>query len=201
MTLLLGPFHVVLLVLLISGTDKVLRPGGAAGALKASGLVPGVQRLSLGRVLGRILGIAEISCAALAFLKPSLFSVLAVAVVFSGFIWFVHKLRNTDATAGCGCFGSSTTPPGLTHLVFNAIATAIALAAAGAIVLSQSRPEIQLVTAEGFGTLAAYVVAASVGAILFLNGPTLLADITVAKSGDHTHRPVKTFAVSKAFKP
>ena len=196
MTLLLGPFHVVLLVLLISGADKIFRPRAAGEALKASGLATGSARVSL----GRLLGLVEVSCAAAAFLGPSPVTALAVAAVFSGFIWFVHRLRTTDATAGCGCFGSSTTPPGVAHQLFNSVAVSVALAAVITMAVSAARPEIQLVRAEGLAVLGAYLAAALVGAMLFLNGPTLLADMAAAKSGDHTHRTVPTFAISKAFK-
>ena len=147
-----------------------------------------------------MLGGVEISCAAIAFLAPSVLSATAVAIVFAGFIWFVYRLRSIDSTAGCGCFGSSTAPPGAAHQWFNAAAAAVALAAAATMALSTARPEVELVSSEGMGAMAAYVIAASIGTSLFLNGPTLLAELDAAKSGDHAHRPVKTFSVSKAFK-
>jgi hypothetical protein len=196
MTLLLGPFHVVLLVLLISGADKIFRPQAAGEALKASGLATGPTRVSV----GRLLGVVEVSCAALAFRQPSPATALAVAVVFAGFIWFVRRLRTTDATAGCGCFGSSTTPPGAAHELFNLVATSVALIAAATMAVATGRPEIELVRAEGLTVLGAYLVTALVGAMLFLNGPTLLAEVAAAKSGDHTHRTAQTFSISKAFK-
>lgn len=196
MPLLLGPFHVVLLVLLISGVHKLLRPAAAAEALKASGLVTGSGRTSLSRLLGA----TEVSCALVAFLAPSVLSATGVAAVFSGFMWFVYRLRGIDSTAGCGCFGSSTAPPGAAHQWFNAGAAAVALTVAATVALSPALPEIELVTEQGLGAMAAYLVAASIGASLFLNGPTLLAELDAARSGDHAHRPVQTFAVSKAFK-
>jgi hypothetical protein len=147
------------------------------------------------------MGLIEISLALIAFTIPSTVTALTVAFVFCMFIWFVRRLRQIDSTAGCGCFGSSTAPPGVTHHVFNAVAAGIAVGAAASMAFASLKPDLQLVATDGLGTLAAYLVTIVVGALLFLNGPTLLAELAAAKVSDTAHRPVQTFSISGAFKP
>ncbi len=112
----LGPFLVVSSLLVVSGAFKVVSPAGVAGALDAIGTrVP--------RWSGRVLGVGEMALGAVALVVPGRIPPTAVAAAYLTLAGVVLVLRRRGATS-CGCFGEISSPPSLTHVVFN-------LAAAG----------------------------------------------------------------------
>ena len=210
MKVLLGPFHILLVVLLLSGADKLLRPTGAAAALRSAQLVPGAAASSVRRslVMARGLGLAEIGASILALtaasatsaLWPSAASALLVGLIFLGFTWFVRRLASKDDAASCGCFGVSTTPPGPAHRWFNLIAVALSIATAVAVVVSGQTPSIATIGDAGASVWIPYLVATVATANLFLLGPSLLAELAAApESNANDHRSTRTFSVTEAL--
>jgi hypothetical protein len=176
MSALAGPLHLVALVLVVSGAQKVARPAPAAQAMVAAGL-PLPARLHAG--IGIALGIAEAATGLTVFAAPHPATAAWLGVAYLALAGFVLVLRRRDATAGCGCFGAATTPPSTTHVVLNVAAAAVALAAAATGV-----PDVVEVLDEGAGVAVPYTALVALGAGLVLLAPTLLAGIEQAVRGD-----------------
>ncbi len=206
---LIGVFHTLLFVLLLSGTDKILRPDRASEALRAARLVPGpaARRVGRSRFLARCLGAIEVVTAVGVAFGPSsgpraIAGVLWVGVVFAGFVWFVTRLASIDATAGCGCFGPSSAPPGPAHRRANLAAVAVAVTTAIVAIVTDAGPHLSAVTDRGPTVWLPYVATVWGAALLFLLAPSLLADLAAARRGgpDPAHR-VRTFAVDREWQP
>lgn len=215
MTLVLGMFHIVVLALGISGFDKLLAPAPAGAALMAARLVPGTGpvRHRTGDLMARTLGLVEVAVASAAFGVPilpaglevraaTITATIGVAALFGGFTWFAIRLASIDSSAGCGCFGAASAPPGPLHIVLNLVAIAIGAATSLAVVISNDLPRITIVTSGGLTETLPYLAAVLIGASLFLKGPALLAEVGAARNhGRHNHDQAITFAVSKDWRP
>jgi len=165
---LAGPLHLVALVLVISGAQKVGAPAPAAQAMRDAGLPVPVRA----QWAGVVLGVVE-ACVGLAvFAAPHPVSALAVAAAYLGFAGFVVVLRRRDATAGCGCFGAASSPPTTAHVVVNLLAAVVALAAAAVGVT-----DVVEVLDEGVGVAVPYAALVVAGAGLVLLAPALLGQI------------------------
>ena len=115
-----GPLFIALGVLVVAGVAKTLRPSPTAAALSALS-VP--QPL----IAARLLGVAEIilGLSAAIFGLPVLYGLVAAA--YGAFTLFVlWALNGNQQVVSCGCFGHEDTPPTMGHVVFNAVAVAIA---------------------------------------------------------------------------
>lgn len=160
--IVLGPAWIAAVVLGAAGVGKVVRPGAAVEALR-------VLRLPHSPLAVRLLGAIE-TLVALA------------AVVLGGWVWAVvaaaylvlagaaERLRRAalaaargdgGAVAGCGCFGRSSAPVGLTHVLVDVLAALVAAATAwsGAGSLRSVWPELPVaglahVLLVGTGALA-----------------------------------------------
>lgn len=190
MTVLIGPFHTLLVVLFLSGTDKLVRPDGAARAMRSAKLVPGVglSALRRSRLLARSLGATEVGLAiaplAVSWLaaESSVLAIsaalaVAVAVMFVGFVWFVVRLTAQDSTAGCGCFGVASVPPGTADQLFNLAAAAIAVSSAAVVNVSSASLGLGPIADHGVSVAALYGVVVAAAAVMFLVGPSLLTGL------------------------
>lgn len=166
---LAGPLHLVALVLVVSGAQKLGRPLPAAQAMAAAGLRVPVR---LRPVAGRALGVVEAASGLAVFAVPHPAAALWLAGAYLALAGFVVVLRRRDATASCGCFGSATTPPTTAHVVLNLAAAAVALAAAAVGV-----PDVLDVLDAGVGVAVPHAVLVALGAGLVLLAPALLADL------------------------
>lgn len=167
MSSLAGPLHLVALVLVISGAQKLVRPLPAARAMVSAGLRLPARRHAL---VGTLLGIAEAGTGLAVFAAPNRASAAWLGAVYLALAGFVVTLRRRDATAGCGCFGAADTPPTAAHVVSNLTAAAVAVSAAVVGV-----PDVVDVVDEGLGVAVPYAVLVVVGATLVLLAPVLLA--------------------------
>ncbi len=205
---LIGVFHTLLFVLLLSGIDKIVRPGPAAEALRTAHLAPGSppQRIGRSRLLARLLGVVELATAVVVAAGPrpgsaTLFGAVWVGVVFAGFAWFVSRLRAIDVTAGCGCFGASSAPPGPAHRWANLAAATVALTTAVVATLTETGIGVASVLERGPVVWSPYLATVAGAALLFLLAPSLLADLGAARFGDPdpAHR-AKSFAIDREWR-
>lgn len=176
MIALAGPLHLLALVLVVSGMQKLVSPGPAATAMVSAGLaLPRRAQTATGIALGA----AEIAVGLVALAVPTWWAAALLAATYAGFAAFVVRLRATDATAGCGCFGAASTPPGRAHVAVNlvAAATAAGIAIAGV-------PDIVEVFDAGVGTAAVYLFLLAIGAGLLLVAPSTFAELEAARRAE-----------------
>lgn len=183
--MLAAPLHLLALVLVISGIQKLVAPGAAARAMADARLpLPWRGRPATGIVLGAV----ETATGVVALAVPHRLAAAWLGVFYLALAGFVLLLRSRDGDAGCGCFGASTTPPGVAHLLLNGVAavTAFAVAVAGV-------PDIVDVVDDGVVAAAAYVLLLAIGAALLLIAPALSSEINRLLRGEHPSPPVRTF--------
>lgn len=171
-----GPLHLLAVVLIVSGAAKLLDPAPASAAMRDAGLpVPFRGR----PVTGIALGAVEVGIGLIALAVPAWWAASLLGAVYLGFAGFILRLRAQDGDASCGCFGSSSTPPGAAHLVLNIAAVAVAtVAVVGGV------PDIVEVFDDGIGVAVPYVALLAIGAATLLVAPALSAQISRLRSGD-----------------
>lgn len=175
MSALAGPLHIVALVLVISGIQKVVAPGPAAQAMRDAGL-PVPRR---GSAVGTALGVVEAATGLAVFAAPHAATAIWLGGFYLALAAFVVVLRRRDATAGCGCFGAASAPPTSAHVAVNLVSAAVALGAAAVGV-----PDIVDLLDEGVGVAVPYAILVVTGAALVLLAPALLAQIDQVVHGD-----------------
>lgn len=176
MIALAGPLHLLALVLVVSGLQKLVAPAPAATAMAEAGLpVPFRGRPASGVLLGAV----ETGIGITAIALPAWWAAALLGAFYLALAGFVVRLRATNTTAGCGCFGASSTPPGRVHVVINTASAAVAFAVAIAGV-----PDIVDVFDAGIGVAVPYLVLLAIGAGLLLVAPTLVAEIEQVRRGD-----------------
>lgn len=189
MTSLAGPLHLLALVLVVSGLGKVVAPAAAATAMSDAALpIPFRGR----PFTGVALGVVESSIGLVAIAVPTWWAAVTLGVFYTALAAFVVRLRSTDGTAGCGCFGSSSAPPGTAHLVLNVVAATVAFAVAALGV-----PDIVDVVDSGVGVVVPYLLLLATGASTLLLAPALTAEIAQIRSGT---RP-RAFAAAGDLRP
>lgn len=111
--------HALALVLALAGVRKAIDPAPVAASLRRSGW-PSAP------VLGRLLGVGEVAVALAVLTVGGPIPAALLGVLYLGFLVFIgsNKLRGADVP--CGCFGESTTPPGVAHVAVNVVAVATA---------------------------------------------------------------------------
>ncbi|MDZ7674058.1 MAG: hypothetical protein U5K30_03190 [Acidimicrobiales bacterium] len=169
MTLLTTPLHLLALVLVISGADKLGDPTPATTAMRETGL-PGVGTAPWP---GRVLGVIEVGVggAVLAFGGPVAAGAM-VATYLSFGVFLVLLQRRAAEDVGCGCFGASSAPPGPVHLVIDAAAAGVALAA---VILGA--PDLVAVVDEGAVVLITHVLLVVTGAALVVASSSVMEDV------------------------
>lgn len=185
MTALTAPLHLLALVLIVSGLQKVVAPGPATEAMRSAR----VPTLLPGSAAGVVLGVVEAAVGLVAISVPQRWSAAALGACFLGFAAFVVRLRTQDADAGCGCFGASSTPPGTAHVVLNVIGGIVGLTAAVVGVA-----DIVEVFDDGIWVGVLYMLLLAIGSGLLLLGPPLAAELKQARAGG---APVPAFAVDR----
>lgn len=185
MSALAGPLHLVAFVLLLSGVQKLAQPRPAAQAMRDAGLP--VPRRAVTSV-GRALGLVEVATGLAVLALPAAAPAAWMAVFYLGLAGFVLQLRRRDDTAGCGCFGASSAPPTIAHVIANVTAAAVAGAAA-----LTGVPDIVDIWREGVGVVVPYGLLVAVGGVLTLLGPTLLAELSSTSAGRDTPAGVRPF--------
>lgn len=173
MSALTGPVHLLAAVLVISGLQKVGAPAAAADAMRDARLpIPFRGRA----VTGVALGLVEATIGIAALAVPHRAALAALGAFYAALTIFVLRLRRTDGSAGCGCFGAASTPPGVAHLVSNSVA---ALVAAVATVVGVD--DIVEVVDAGAAVVVPYGGLVVTGAVLVLTAPALLAQIDATR--------------------
>lgn len=169
MSALAGLLHLVALVLVVSGAQKVVRPAPAAAAMVSAGVrVP--PRLHA--AAGTALGVGEAATGLAVFAAPTPAAAAWLGLAYLALAGFVLLLRRRDSGAGCGCFGAATTPPTHVHVALDLVAAVVAFTAA-----TTDVPDIVEVVQEGAGVAVPYAVLLGVGAALVLLAPALLAGV------------------------
>ena len=108
---LIGLLHLCSGLLAVAGAAKLIAPSGTAQALKAA-------HLPASPVLVRILGADRDSRSASPRSSSGGWVLPAVVALFyAGFTGFVVMRLRAGDTAGCGCFGATTSPLTSGHLV------------------------------------------------------------------------------------
>ncbi len=165
------PLYVVTGVLFIAGLAKLRSPSATAGSLRELN-VPSPL------LAARLLGAYEVVLAAVAILTghPLAWAGVGLSYLgFTGFVWWA--LGDSSRVGSCGCFGREDTPATTGHLIFNAVASAIAL-------LSVLTP-VELSSFEGSAFEAFLtVVLVAVAVVLSIVALTLLPrTLAATKSG------------------
>lgn len=171
MTLLVGPLHLFAVLLVLSGADKLGDPTPATTAMTEAGL-PGARRL--GPWAGRALGVVEVLVGALVLAFGGVGPAIAMAVVFLAFGAFLVLLQRRAAGVSCGCFGASSAPPGISHLLIDLAAAVTAIAAA---TTTTTAPDLTAVLDRGGVEFAAHLVLVIVGAGLLVAVSSVLEDV------------------------
>jgi hypothetical protein len=182
---LAAPLHLLALVLVVSGIQKLVAPAAAASAMADARLpIPWRGRPGTGMALGAV----EAATGLVALAVPNRLAAAWLGAFYLGLAGFVVLLRSRDADAGCGCFGASSTPPGTAHLALNGIAavTGFGIAVAGA-------PDIVDVVDDGILVAIAYVSLLAIGAAVLLVAPALTAETSRLLRGQHASPPVRPF--------
>lgn len=169
MSALGGPLHLIALVLVISGAQKIVDPAPSARAMADAGLpVPRRGR----RETGIVLGVVEALTGLATFALPHPATAVWLGAFYLALAAFVVRLRRHDATAACGCFGAASAPPTTAHVVVNALSAALALAAAALGV-----PDLAELLDDGVSAVVPYAILVVTGAALVLLAPGALAQI------------------------
>lgn len=120
---LTGAVFAAAVLLVATGSLKLLRPDPTAAALVQAGIVRGA------RVLARGIGVAELAIAVAVLGTGGFIPVVSLAAAYAGFTGFVLlALRRPDRIRTCGCAGDA--PPTSAHAVVTVGFTGAALAAA-----------------------------------------------------------------------
>lgn len=175
--MLTGLFHLISAALIVSGLDKVRSPRPSSTALRRAGF-PGLTGAVGAVVPGVVLGVIETTAGVAALVGPGAISASGVAALYLLFALFVLRLRVVDSTAGCGCFGSSTAPPTITHLVVDSAACAVATATA----VIGCVPTIVDTLGDGVGAAVPYAALLMIGSVLVLMGPALFSEVRTQPS-------------------
>lgn len=182
MTALAGPLHLLALVLVVSGIGKLVDPWPPTAAMRDAGLPVPFRGRAVG---GYALGALEAAIGLAALAVPEWWAAAALGGFYAALAAFVLRLRARDDSAGCGCFGASSTPPGVAHVVLNVSGAVFALVTAVAGV-----PDIVTVFDAGIGVAVPYVALLAVGAGLVLVAPALSAELSRSRATP----TVRTFA-------
>jgi hypothetical protein len=125
-----GPYAVAAVLLVVAGFLEVRRPAATVDALGRLGITVPAPIVRVVAFAGALVGAAALGAgggpvgqvaAALVALAYVAFTVLVAAM-----------LVRDDPLASCGCFGRDDTPPGVTHIVLDVAAAAVAVAVVAA---------------------------------------------------------------------
>jgi hypothetical protein len=124
MSALEGPFAAACVLLVVAGAYKLTRPIPTAGALAALDWPSSLPAV-------RMLGAGELALGAAALVTSNRALAALVAAAYTSFAAFVVvALRADTPIQSCGCFGETTTPPSIIHVLTNLAFVAVAVAVA-----------------------------------------------------------------------
>jgi hypothetical protein len=124
MSTLEGPFAAACVLLVVAGAYKLTRPAPTAGALSGVGWPSSLA-------LVRLLGAGELVLGTAAVLTSHRALAAIVAVAYASFALFVVVALLADSPVqSCGCFGETTTPPSIIHVLANVAFVVVAGAVA-----------------------------------------------------------------------
>ena len=154
---LAGPFAVAVLLLLVGGVAKLVRPASAADALSALGANVPRPVLAIW-----VMGATEASIAAGALGSADRRFAVAVALCYLGFAAVVALGRfRPQQLASCGCFGTSDAPPTVVHLIIDLLGAGVAVGVAvspfGGIGVALSRQPLFAVPFCAFVAMAVWL--------------------------------------------
>lgn len=168
-------FATVAIVLVAAGASKLLRPAPTMGAL-------GAMRLPASAGLVRAIGLLEVGIGAAALLLESWVPAALVAAAYAAFVVFVAAaLRRGTYLQTCGCFGGLEVPPTRIHLVVDAVAALLGVAA----LIVAPEVLVDLVASEALAGIPLLVVVAT-AAFLVVATLTVLPLAMLAVTGE-TH--------------
>src|SRR5690606_15135713 len=113
--------HLAAAVLVLSGVAKLRQPAALLAPLRQ-------LRLPARRPVARAIGAAEV-VVGLAVLASSHVATAAALAILWGALLVAAAVLTRRGAVDCGCFGAASRPVGPTHLAFNALFTAAAVAA------------------------------------------------------------------------
>ena len=120
----------------------------------------------------------------------------AVAVLFAIFTVAVLRLRAGGEAVSCGCFGRSSAPPTMVHVVVDAVAALVAVAAAvtDAPGFLSMRPDLPAAGVPQLG-LTALAVWLGVALLTVLPEALVAARRVPATEAQRTARALRTFSL------
>jgi Methylamine utilisation protein MauE len=190
-----GPMVLGALLGVVAG---VLAVGGIAKLLGPEATVPMLRALGLpsSPVLARLLGAVEVGVGAAAFLVGGRGLAIAVAVLFTIFTIAVLRLRAGGEAVSCGCFGRSSAPPTMVHVVVDVVAALVAVAAAvtDAPGFVSTRPDLPAAGIPQLG-LTALAVWLGVALLTVLPEALVAARRVPATEAQRTARALRTFSL------
>lgn len=151
-----GPLFAAALLLVAAGAIKVTRPGTTRIAMRTAGLASTP-------VAARLVGAGEVAVGLYALSFAGRVGAALVVAAYVAFAGFAERLRRVGrGAAPCGCFGATSAPVGVLHVVVNLV---VAAGAAGAMA-SPSDPAVHAAAATplrgavfaGFTVLLAWLV-------------------------------------------
>jgi hypothetical protein len=168
-------------VVAVAGVWKLAQPAAAHAALRTLGL-------SVPPIAVRALGLAELAVGIVAVAIGGRLAGALLAVAYGGFAVVAERLRRAPGTVSCGCFGSSSAPPGHLHVAVNLAGLAVALA-------------VSALGVDGFGGARAELPAAglahgatsAVGALAVIGLLTVLPEARAAASPTERRGHVQLF--------
>jgi len=164
-----GPFLVVALVLIVSGTAKAISPGSAAAMLTA------VAGRAVPPWAGRVIGGGEILLGAVALTgwRPA---AVAVGIGYLVFAAVADRARRRGVPS-CGCFGATEAPPGMLHVTLDLLSAAVALVAAAITVDRSLAGAVDRSVTLAFGS----IVALAAAVVLIIAAETTGAEVLAAR--------------------
>ncbi len=176
MSPLLGLLHVVLVVLIASGSLKLVRPAAASNAMIAARILP-IRWRRQRNLLARLLGLVEIGLGVSGLVVGAPLRLALAAALYASFNLFLFRLQRVSNGADCGCMGASSQPAGPAHYWMNLIAAAVCGLAAF-VAASGTDVSIARIATLGAFTIVCYWALVLVTAWLVAAGPALLSALS-----------------------
>jgi hypothetical protein len=121
---LAGCFYAAAVLVGVAASVKHVEPAARARVLGR--LLPLVERRGLGRVIARVVGVAELGVAIAALGWSSSISAALLTVGYLAFAAVAARLIAVAAGTDCGCFGAVTSPVRPVHVAANLVGATIA---------------------------------------------------------------------------
>jgi hypothetical protein len=172
MSALSAPVAVVAVVVAFAACAKVLDPTTTVGALRAAGVAARDAMVRAGALV-------ELGVALAVLVSGARVALVTLGLSYLGFTLFVVlALRSRRPLATCGCVGRADSPPSRIHVVLDALAAAVLVAAA---VVGVDAPA-RVVTSVAVPEAVTFVLLVATGAALFGAAITTLPVLLALRS-------------------